>query len=128
MTADVAAVTTLMETLRHTGTVTAPTPATTVMPPRTTKELPADMRAVLKAFNDAKELIKFACEQKDLLDEQIREALGDAIVGTIDGAVVVQVNEGHNTHVDTKLLRDGWPEAFEQTRKRTDYTYLSAKV
>jgi len=96
-------------------------------PPSVAKELPRELMPDLAAFNAAKDMIKYANDQKDIAEEKIRLALDGADIGTIDGKEVVRVNASHNSHVDAGIVKTVFPEAYEAAYKRTDYTYLSVK-
>lgn len=95
---------------------------------RATVELDPELRSVIQSFEDAKELAKFAEQQKDLAEAVLREALGDAKVGTINGEVVLTVNNGSNTRVDKGILQDAFPEAYTKALVRKTYTYLKGHL
>lgn len=122
---ETAAVTQLMDFLRKEGTAPTGTAVPTEIPTKTVKELSEDIRPVIRAFEDAKALLKFADEQKDALEERIRQALDGADIGMIRGIEVVRVNASHNSHMDRPTLREAYPEAYEAALRRTDYTYLT---
>lgn len=82
-------------------------------------------RVILREFANAKQLEKLGKELKEAAELKIRDLLGDAVIGTIDGVQVVKVNSGSNSRLDSVTVRDGWPEAYEAAKRTTDYTYLS---
>lgn len=76
---------------------------------------------------EVKDMIKALEERKKALDSHIKEMLGDAEVGTIDGKVRIEVSHRQRTTNDSKLLAEGYPEAYEATKRTTSYTVLIAK-
>lgn len=90
----------------------------------TTTELSADAQKFLQQFADAKEAIKALEALKDEAEAKIREALGNAEVGTIDGKVAVKVAKRTRKGTDGKLLAEKFPEAYAETLTTTDYTFL----
>jgi predicted aspartyl protease len=89
--------------------------------------LPDGAQEALDAFVAAKELRAYAEGQKDVYEQIIREMLDGADIGTLKGKEVVRLNKSHNSHFDAAILRDGFPEAYEAAKKRTDYDYLSVR-
>lgn len=114
----------LIRAMQGAGAVEAPAESA---PPKVLKELPAELKATLDAFTAAKEMLKYAEQQKDIAEDKIRAALDGADIGTIDGHEVVRVNQSHNSHVDAGIVKTAFPEAYEAAYKRTDYTYLTVK-
>lgn len=78
----------------------------------------------LANFNKAKAAEAKAKALKAQAEETLREALGEAIHGTMDGVVVVKVVAGTNSHFDRKALLENYPEAYHATYQETPYTYL----
>lgn len=87
-------------------------------------ELSPEAQKVLTAFRDAKKAEALAKEQKELAELALREALGEHLEGTINGAVVVKVVNGRNTHFDREVMKELYPEAYEATIRETLYNYL----
>jgi hypothetical protein len=54
----------------------------------------------------------------------LREALGSATEATINGMVVIKVQNGKNTHFDRKLMEEAFPEAYKATLRETLFTWL----
>ncbi len=87
-------------------------------------ELTPEARKALADFRKAKEAEAKAKEAKAEAEAQLRIALGDSIEGLVEGAVVVKVVAGRNTHFDREMLEQVYPEAFATTIRSTEYTYL----
>jgi len=49
-------------------------------------------------------------ERADILTEQIKSAMGDAVIGTINGAPVVKWTTVESTRFDTKKAREVLPQ------------------
>jgi hypothetical protein len=92
------------------------------------RELDPQLLDVIKSFEDSKELMRFAEQQKELHEKVLREAMGDAKVGTIDGEVVLTVNNGSNTRIDKGILQAAFPEAYTAALVTKRYTYLKGQV
>ena len=108
-----------------TATQTTTTTATTTA---SVAELPAARAAALiKEFNEAKAAIKAFNERKAAAEAAIRELLGDAEVGTIDGVERVKVSFRNTSKIDRKALQEAWPEAYEATIVESPYTVLTTK-
>ena len=87
-------------------------------------ELTPEGRQALANFRKAKEAEAKAKEAKFLAELELRQALGGAVEGLIEGAVVVKVVSGRNTHFDREMLSQMFPEAFQATLRSTEYDYL----
>jgi predicted phage-related endonuclease len=75
-------------------------------------------------FKAAKAAIKAMEEQKATAEAALRELLGDAEVGIINGVEHIKVAHSTNSKIDRKALQAGWPEAYEATLVATPYTFL----
>jgi hypothetical protein len=87
-------------------------------------ELTPEGRQALADFRKAKEAEAKAKKAKALAEAQLREALGNALEGLVEGAVVVKVVAGRNTHFDREALEEMFPEAYQATIRETLYDYL----
>jgi hypothetical protein len=87
-------------------------------------ELSPEAQQILSQFRDAKKAEALAKEQKELAELALREVLGTHLEGTFNGAVVVKVVNGKNTHFDREMMKELFPEAYEATLKETLYNYL----
>jgi predicted phage-related endonuclease len=110
-------------TTTSTTTITASTASLT----RTTVELGAEAQARIERFVEVRDLINTLDKEKKALDALIKEALGDAEAGTVNGKVRVTKSERTREGVDLKELREVFPEAFDATRTVTEYTVLITK-
>jgi hypothetical protein len=87
-------------------------------------ELSAKALKALSAFNKAKEAEAKAKALKSKAEAIIREALGEAKAGTVEGVVAVKVISSSNTHFDRELMLSAYKEAYDATLKTTEYDYL----
>lgn len=87
-------------------------------------ELSAKAVKALATFNKAKEAEAKAKALKAKAEVILREALGEAKAGIVEGVVAVRVVNGRNTHFDRELMLTNYPEAYEATLKTTEYDYL----
>lgn len=101
---------------------------TQVVTETSTVELDSTNIATLLAdFANAKLAIKELEKAKSELDNAIRELLGSAKTGTVDGLPVVELAPRTRTSVDSALLKLTHPEAFENCSKTTAYDIIVAK-
>lgn len=115
-----------MSTATSTTSVTSTT--TTVVVSNDTVALDNSAIATLLAdFANAKDAIKALEKVKADLDKSIRDLLGDATTGTVNGLPVVELAPRSRTSVDSALLKLSHPEAFEQCSKTTTYDIIVAK-
>lgn len=106
------------------------TTTTTTTKVTTTDEvalLEESAEALIVAFNDAKAAIKVLEGKKAEAEKALRELLGDAEVGTINGVERVRIVSRVTSKIDRDLLKTGFPEAFEATYVQTPYTVLQTK-
>lgn len=87
-------------------------------------ELSAKAKKALAAFNKAKQAEAKAKALKAQAEAILREALGEAKAGAIDGVIAVRVVNGSNTHFDREMMKSLYPEVYEATIRSTDYDYL----
>ena len=80
--------------------------------------------ATLADFRKAKQAEAKAKKAKALAEAKLREALGNSLEGLVEGAVVVKVVAGRNTHFDREVLEEMFPEAYQATIRETLYDYL----
>ena len=90
----------------------------------TAVELSTEAQKALADFANAKEAIKAFEELKATAEAIIREALGNAEAGFVDGKVAVKVASRTRKGTDGKLLAEKFPEAYEATLTSTAYTFL----
>jgi predicted phage-related endonuclease len=82
---------------------------------------------LLADFANAKLAIKELEKAKSELDKAIRELLGSAVTGTVEGLPVVELAPRTRTGIDTELLKVTHPEAFETCSKVSTYDIIVAK-
>ena len=87
-------------------------------------ELSAKAIKALATFNKAKEAEAKAKALKAKAEVILREALGEAKAGIVEGIVAVRVVNGKNTHFDREVMLAHYPEAYEATIKTTEYDYI----
>jgi predicted phage-related endonuclease len=71
-----------------------------------------------------REAIRNLNAQKQEVEALIRETLGEAKVGTIDGVKRVEIKDSQATSFDRELLQSAYPEAFTKTLRVTPYTKI----
>lgn len=89
-------------------------------------ELDKSLEAAIARFNDAKDAIKVLEQQKKEAEELLREAMGNAEVGLIGGVKRVEIKPRSRETLNTAVLKEVFPEAYEQCRGETFYTILTA--
>jgi len=117
-----------MQLLNGTSEVPQVQEAPVIKPAVQIAQLTEDDLTLLKEFKDAKELMKLAENLKKTAEAKIRDLLGEATTGVVNGKTVVRVNSGSNSHLDGSIIQDGWPEAYDAAKKTTDYTYVTVSV
>lgn len=85
-----------------------------------------DIKAIvaLDAFVEAKKAKKAAEEAMRKAEKELREALGNAVTGKVNGIPAVKVVASQNSHINKEVLETEYPEIFAQTLVTTPYTYL----
>lgn len=90
-----------------------------------TVELKQKARKALKEFVEAKQEIKLAEEKKDKAEAELREALGEATVATVNGFQVLSVAFRKRTNINAKELEKNFPEAYEATKYISEFDFLN---
>jgi predicted phage-related endonuclease len=103
------------------------TTTTEVVVTQTVRHLDASDDALIKEYAKHKEDIKVLEAKKKAAEEIIRQLLGDAKIGFINGVKRVELKDRTLTKVDRKALQAAFPEAYEATLRTTDYTVLDAE-
>ena len=83
--------------------------------------------AVIKEFAKAKEDMKVLEAKKKAAEEKIRQLLGDAKLGFINGVKRVEIKDRTLTKVDRKILQAAYPDAYEASLVSTEYTVVDAE-
>ena len=86
-----------------------------------------DIESLIKELNDAKRAAKEAEERKDKADAAIRALLGESLIGTVDGAVRIELVPVERVTVDAKKLQVGWVDAYEACKKVSEHKRLYTK-
>jgi len=87
-------------------------------------ELSSKAVKALATFNKAKEAEAKAKALKSKAEAILREALGEAKAGIVEGVVAVRVVSSHNTSFDRELMKEAFREAYDATLRTTEYDYL----
>jgi predicted phage-related endonuclease len=90
----------------------------------TAVELNAKAQKALADFSMAKATIKALEAQKDEAEAILREVLGNAEAGMVNGKVAVKVAQRVRKGTDAKVLAEKFPEAYEATLTSTAYSFL----
>lgn len=109
-----------------TATVTVKT-TTSVVRDEAVAELDKSAEALIVEFNEAKAALKVLEGRKAAAEKALREMLGAADVGMIDGVERVRVSHRNRSNIDRELLKSAFPEAYEATQTETAYTVLTTK-
>jgi predicted phage-related endonuclease len=83
--------------------------------------------ALIIEFNSTKAAIKALEAKKAEVEATIRQMLGNAQVGMIDGVERVRVQHRNMSKIDRETLKTAFPEAYEATLVESAYTVLQAK-
>ena len=112
----------------HALSVSTSTTTTTVVTETTAVALDnSNIANLLADFANAKLAIKELEKAKSELDKAIRELLGSAVTGTVEGLPVVELAPRSRTSIDSELLKATHPEAFETCSKVSTYDIIVAK-
>jgi predicted phage-related endonuclease len=106
-------------------TTTITTTTTTISTTSTVADLGTDAEELIIKFNEAKRLMKAAEAAKKEVESILRERMGDAEVGQINGVDRVKISERSTTTVDRDTLKSAFPEAYEVCVGSTSYTILT---
>jgi predicted phage-related endonuclease len=81
----------------------------------------------LARFVEVRDLINALTKEKKALDEALKEALGEAQVGTYRGKVVVEQSFRERAGIDTEMLKEAYPDAAAACATVTTYSVLTPK-
>ena len=93
----------------------------------TVAHLDETVDALIKEFAQAKKDMKVLEAKKKAAEEKIRQLMGDAKIGFINGVQRVEIKDRTTTKIDRELLQEAYPDAYTATLKSTDYTIVDAK-
>lgn len=83
-----------------------------------------DVQARIDALNEAKRLRKAAEDAEAEARAAVKELLGDARVGVVDGVVKVELVSKERRGVNRELLETAFPEAYRACGTVTRYDEL----
>lgn len=63
-------------------------------------------------------------ERKQIEDEILRPALGNASKGILRGVVAFKLQPSSNSNINRVKLAEAFPEAYEATYEKTPYTFF----
>jgi len=86
----------------------------------------SEVRKALADFVAGKQLEAEGKAKKAQAEVVLREALGEAKVAKIGGAVAFKLVNGSNRHADLKALAENFPEAFEAVVRVAEYDFVRA--
>jgi predicted phage-related endonuclease len=100
---------------------------TTVEVSTSIASLPNTAEALIAEYNDTKAAMKSLEDRKKEVEKALREMMGVAEVGTIDGVDRLVIHSRTRKGVDTKKLQEAYPEAYTNCETVTNYTVLLTK-
>lgn len=103
------------------------TVVTEVITTATVAHLDSSLEEAITAFAQAKKDIKVLEAKKAEAEQKIREALGQATEGYINGVKRVSILSRVLKKIDRKLLQEAYPEAYEASLATTSYTVVDAE-
>lgn len=109
------------------STTMTQTTTTTTTEVKQVVDLPVSAEDLIKRFNDAKSAIKTLQAEKERVEKELRELLGDAVSGNINGVERVKISHRNMSKIDREALQAAWPEAYEATLVESSYTVLTTK-
>jgi len=93
----------------------------------TVAHLDANLEQAINEFAQAKKDIKVLEAKKAQAEQKIREALGQATEGYINGVKRVSILSRTLNKINRKLLQEAYPEAYEASLEKTSYTVIDAE-
>ena len=85
------------------------------------------VETLIAEFNNAKTAIKTLEDKKAEAEADLRELLGSAKKGTIEGIERLVVSPRSRSVIDAKMLDKAFPEASAACTKMTHFTVLTTK-
>lgn len=87
----------------------------------------SDIESLIKELNDAKRAAKEAEDRKAKADKAIRALMGESLIGTVDGAVRIELVPVERVTIDAKKLQAGWADAYAACQKVSEHKRLYTK-
>jgi len=103
------------------------TKETSVAVSTTTVALPKDAEALITEYNDTKAAMKSLEDRKKEVEKALRDLMGEAEVGTIDGVDRLVIHSRTRSGLDKDALKEAFPEAYAACKTETNYTVLLTK-
>ena len=85
-----------------------------------------EVEEAIADFNEAKRVMKQMEELKKSAEAKLRELMGDAEVGLLNGVERITIKAVSRKDINQKDLQEVFPEAYELCVKETTYTVLRA--
>jgi predicted phage-related endonuclease len=89
--------------------------------------LNADAQAIINEFIATRDMLNALEKTKKELEAQIKEVLGDAEVGVVEGEIRIEQSKRSRSGIDSKKLALAFPEAHEACATTTNYVVLVVK-
>lgn len=83
--------------------------------------------AVINEFFTTRNTVNELKKTQKALEAQVKEIIGDAEVGLVDGQVRIQQSFRSKSGIDMEKLKTAFPEAFEACQTSSPYVVLVAK-
>jgi len=90
----------------------------------TTVAFDLDTVSALHRFEEAKRAIREAEAVKSEAEATIREALGNAVAGTVAGITVIRVSERERVSISASAVKEADEALYNALAKTTAYTVL----
>lgn len=103
------------------------TVTTEVVTTATVAHLDTTLEEAIATFAQAKKDIKVLEAKKAQAEQKIREALGQATEGYINGVKRVSILSRTLSKINRKLLQEAYPEAYQASLEKTGYTVVDAE-
>ena len=111
----------------HMSSTAVRTVVTEITVTETVAHLDASLEAVIEEYAQAKKDMKSLEAKKKAAEEKIRQAMGDAKIGFINGVQRAEIKDRATSKIDREVLQEAYPDAYTATLTMTEYTVLDAK-
>lgn len=92
---------------------------------KTKTEIDAATLRAVKVLSKTRDTMAILKDRKERAEEKIREALGDAEVGTVAGLKVVEIMHSSSTKWNEEIMAARWPDALV-CKEKNPYTWVKA--
>lgn len=83
--------------------------------------------AIVNEFFETRTMVNQLSKTQKELEALVKEILGDAEVGVVDGKVRIERETRSKNYLDPKKLKSAFPEAFDTCSEDRPYVVLVAK-